>query len=189
MIAANEHGIADRLQLTRTVVHPEAVNEALLADNPLSKLPTLVLDDGTSLYDSCVICEYFDTIGAAPALLPPTGAGRFSALRDQALGDGMLDILLLLLVERLKPDSQQSSKLINTIQRKIKASLDRLEADIGEISTRPFDIGHVAIGTALLYLDFRFKADDWRAGRPDLALWHATFCARPSVVASPVSDD
>ena len=189
MIAANEHGLADRLELMRTVVHPETVNEALVADNPLSKLPTLVLDDGTSLYDSRVICEYFDLISRGTPLFPAASQGRFAALRDQALGDGMLDILLMLLVERVKPQSQQSPKLIVAINRKIEASLHRLETDIGTIALRPFDIGHVAIGAALLYLDFRFQTDNWHGGHPNLSAWHQTFCRRPSVVASPVSDD
>jgi glutathione S-transferase len=189
MIAANEHGLADRLKLTRTVVHPEAVNETLLADNPLSKLPTLVLDDGTALYDSRVICEYLDTISSGTTLFPSASGHRFAALRNQALGDGMLDILLTLLVERVKPEVQQSPKLIAAINRKIEASLDRLETDIGTIAARPFDIGHLTVGAALLYLDFRFQADNWHVGRPNLSVWYKTFCRRPSVVASPVNDD
>jgi glutathione S-transferase len=189
LIAAEERGLRERLDCVRTVVHPEAPHEGLLADNPLSKLPTLVLADGTSLYDSRVICEYFDTLGTAPRLFPQEGAARFAALRDQSLGDGILDFALVWLVERAKAPQQQSAAMIAACHRKLTACLDRLETDIGVIDQRPFDIGHLSLGAALLYLDFRFGAENWRANRPALTAWHASFAARPSVIANPAVDD
>jgi glutathione S-transferase len=100
MVFAHEAGLVDRLTCVRTVVAMKEPNAALLADNPLSKIPTLVLEDGSSLYDSGVICEYLDTLHGRTKLFPAEGQARWTALRRQALGDGFLDFLLLWRHER-----------------------------------------------------------------------------------------
>lgn len=189
MIAAHELGLAERFSTVRTVVHPEVPHEGLMADNPLSKLPTLVLDDGSALFDSRVICEYFDGLAGGARLFPAAGSERLAALRDQALGDGLMDIALLWLMERYEPEERRSPKLIAAFQTKLARTLDRLEADIGAIAARPYDIGHLTIGTSLSYLDFRFPDLAWRNGHDRLAAWHAGFAARPAVQANPVVDD
>ena len=91
MIAAHELGLMDRLTCVRTVAASTKPHAELMRDNPLSKIPTLVLDDGTVLYDSRVICEYLDTLGPAAKLFPSSGPVRMLALRRQALGDGFPD--------------------------------------------------------------------------------------------------
>lgn len=189
MIAANEVGIADRLDCVRTVVSTFKPAEELFADNPLNKLPTLVLDDGSALFESRVICEYFDSLHDGVKLYPSDLKVRFQTLRHQALGDGILDICLIRLGERLKPEEQRNAAVIASNERKAAEAVSRLEAEADALEARPFDIGHVAIGTALGYLDFRFADDNWRGGRPRLAAWHERFNARPSVLACPVSDD
>jgi glutathione S-transferase len=189
MIVAHETGLADRLRCVRTVVSAFAPAEELFRDNPLNKLPTLVLDDGTAIYDSRVVCEYLDTLHNGPKLFPTGGPERLLALRDQALGDGLLDVLMVRLIERLRPEAQRSSAILASNERKTAAALDRLEAEAGRLAARPFDIGHVAIGTALGYVDFRFASDAWREARSKLAAWHAAFAERPSVVAAPVRGD
>ena len=100
MVAAHELGLVDRLSLVRTVVAMKTTNKALQADNPLSKLPTLVLDDGTPLYDSVVICEYLDTLHDGPKLFPSDPKAKWTALRRHALGDGLLELLILWRNER-----------------------------------------------------------------------------------------
>jgi len=189
MIAAHELGLADKISTVRTVVHPEVPHEGLMADNPLSKLPTLVLEDGSALFDSRVICEYLDGLAAGTKLFPAGGPARLAALRDQALGDGLMDIALLWLMERYEPEERRSLKLIAAFQTKVARTLDRLDADIGTIAARPYDIGQLTIGTALSYLDFRFPDLAWRNGHDRLAAWHACFVARPAVLANPVVDD
>jgi len=189
MIAAHEMGFGNRLDCIRTVVSPFAPAEELFQDNPLNKLPTLVLDDGTAIYDSRVICEYLDGLHDGAKLFPAAGPERLTALRNQALGDGLLDVLMMRLIERLKPAEQRSLQIVSSNERKTVATLDRLESDSALLAARPYDIGHVAIGTALGYLDFRFPDDNWRKDRPNLAAWHAEFNARPAVLASPVRDD
>src|SRR3546814_5645732 len=101
MIVLYEAGIEDRVALVRTPVAMDKPNLDLLPDNPLIKLPTLVLDDGTAVYDSRVICAYLDGLGNA-GLLPAEPRARLAAERRQALGDGLLDVLLLYRQERSK---------------------------------------------------------------------------------------
>src|SRR5713226_5361392 len=100
MIVAHELGLTDRITLLRTVVATTRPHLPLMEENPLSKIPTLVLDDGTVLYDSPVICEYLDSLHSGPKLIPTDLQARMVALRRQALGDGFLDFLLLLRNER-----------------------------------------------------------------------------------------
>ena len=189
MIAAHEVGLADRLDCVRTVVSARTPAEELFADNPLNKLPTLVLDDGMALFDSPVICEYLDTLHDGAKLYPEMGPERFITLRNQALGDGLLDIGLMRLVENSKPEEHRTPEIIRSNVRKTMATVDRLEADITLLTERTYDIGHIAIGTALGYLDFRFANDNWRKGHPKLAAWHGAFNQRPAVLACQVVDD
>src|SRR4051812_26133977 len=94
MIVAHELGLAERLACVRTVAATTKPHAELMRDNPLSKIPTLVLDDGTVLYDSRVICEYLDGLHSGRKLFPTDPKARMVALRRQALGDGALDFLL-----------------------------------------------------------------------------------------------
>ncbi|MFG1344091.1 glutathione S-transferase family protein [Xanthobacter autotrophicus DSM 431] len=189
MIAIHEMGLQDQVTCVRTVASPFKAHEELMDDNPLSKLPTLVLDDGTVVYDSHVICEYLDTLHAGPHLFPAVWPERLIALRNEALGDGLMDLGLLWLIERWRGEGMQSADLVTANARKVERVLARLEADVTLLADRPFDIGHLTIGTALGYLDFRFPFLEWRNGRPALAAWHAGFLERPSVQANPVVDD
>ena len=124
MIAIHELGLADRV---RTVVAPTKVNDALLADSPLCKLPTPVLDDGFPLFDARVIVEYLDDLRTDPGLIPDAGRARLVALRDQALGDGIMDVALLGLSERRRGGAGQSEPLVTVYRAKLAASLARLE--------------------------------------------------------------
>ena len=103
MIVAHERGLTERITCVRTVAASTKPHAELMADNPLSKIPTLVLDDGAALYDSPVICEYLDALHGAARLFPVQPKARLEALRRQALGDGFLDLLVLLRDERLRP--------------------------------------------------------------------------------------
>jgi glutathione S-transferase len=184
MVAAHEIGIADRLDCARTVVSPMKPNPGVMAANPLSKLPTLITDDGTALYDSRVICEYLDGLHPGAKLFPPPGPSRIKALRRQALGDGMMDVLLVWLSERARPGEQQSATLIGACRDKLKATLDAMEAEAEALAADPLTIGHIAIGCALGYADFRFRDEGWRQGHPRLAAWHEAIAARPSFKAT-----
>ena len=187
MIVAHERGLADRLHCVRTVAAMTAPHAELMRDNPLSKIPTLVLDDGAALYDSPVICEYLDALDGKPQLFPRDRRLRMVALRRQALGDGFLDLLVLARNERLR--KEPSEVHLNSAAVRSGAVLDSLEREAQALMASGFDIGHIAIGCALSYLDFRFVEEDWRKRRPDLARWHAGFAGRPSVEATRPVDD
>ena len=122
-------------------------------------------------------------------LYPAAGPERLLTLRNQAPGIGFLDVLLVRLHERNKPAERQTPEIVASNERKTRETADRLERDIALLTDRPYDISHVAIGTALAYLDFRFTGEDWRAGRPGLTAWHAGFLDRPAVRANPFADD
>jgi glutathione S-transferase len=184
MVAAHELGLVDRLELRRTVVEMAKPNPELLPDNPLSRIPTLVLDDGTVLYDSGVICEYLDTQHAGPKLFPPEPPARFAALRRHALGNGMLEVLILWRNERERPDAARSEKHIASFRTKIEKALDVLEQEAPDLAASPPNIGAIAIASALSYLDFRFADHDWRSRRPRLAAWYQAFSTRPSMRAT-----
>jgi glutathione S-transferase len=184
MIFAHETGLIDRLICVRTVAAMKAPNAALLPDNPLGKIPTLVLDNGTSLYDSRVICEYLDSLHGGSRLFPEDASARWTALRQQALGDGFMDFLLLWRHERER--SEPAHDLLDAFATKYHAALAALQGEASALSRMPFGIGHIAIGCALSYLDFRFADLDWRAGHPLIADWHASFSTRPSVRATQV---
>ncbi|MDE2515149.1 MAG: glutathione S-transferase family protein [Rhodospirillales bacterium] len=189
MICAHEVGVADRLHLVRTVVGGTTPHLELMKINPLGKLPTLECEDGTVLYDSAVICEYFDTLHDGPKLYPAAWEARVVALRRAALGDGMLDVGLQALGERFRPAERQSQGHLDLWRLKLTACVDALEREVPALEATPFSIGHLAIGVAVGYLDFRFADLDWRPGHPALAAWQDRFDARPSVVANKPVDD
>jgi glutathione S-transferase len=188
MIVANELGLADQIETVRTVVGGTTPHLALMRDNPLGKIPTLVLEDDTVLYDSPVICEYLDTLHDGPKLFPQW-PDRLTALRRLALGDGMLDIALAWVGERFRPVERQSAPHMALWASKLRACVDALETEVDALERAALTIGHVGIGVALAYLDFRFDDLQWREGHKRLTAWHGTFNARPAVVATPVVDD
>ena len=189
MIAAHELGLTDRLTLRRTVVRMSAPNPDLLPDNPLSKIPTLVLEDGMVLIDSGVICEYLDSLSGVGRILPLGGKARWSELSQHALATGLLDILILWRNERDKPQAQQTEAWIESFTTKVDATLERFARDLPAIADGPLPLGQIALGCALSYMDFRFVDIDWREKYPPLASWHGEFQKRPSAKATESIDD
>lgn len=187
MVALHEKGMADLVAKVRTQVDPMAPLMGFLGTNPLSKIPTLEIDDGQVLFDSHVICRWVDRNGrGGPVLFP----GDLIDERNEALGTGLIDVALHWLVEtRLRPEALRSTSLVESWRIKMNAVLDWLERRVPDLEARPFDIGHLSIGVALCYLDFRFGPEDWRNGRPLLAAWHAEFSKRPSVRATAFQDE
>ncbi len=181
MIFAHETGLGDRFERVRTVVAMTQPNAALMPDNPLSKLPTLVLDDGQALFDSYVICEYLDGLHGSAPLVPKAGTERWQVLRWHALGNGLLDMLVLWRNERDREPQRQLKPLLDAFAVKYAATLARLEAEAPALDAAPFRLGHIAIVCALGYLDFRFAGMDWRGAHPRLAAWFDKQLQRPSV--------
>jgi len=159
-----------------------ASDPAFLGRNPLSKVPALSLEDGTTLFDSPVICEFLDAQGGA-GLFPPAGPARWMVLRLQALGDGIMDATVARLLDSRRDPTQQSAVWQDRQKAAIARACDTLEAEVGDLEGPP-TIGAIAVGCALGYLDLRFSGDAWRDGRPKLAAWFAGFEERPSMVRS-----
>ena len=139
--------------------------------NALNKVPTLVTDDGMSLFDSPVICEYLDSIGDAPKLFPPAGPARWKALRQQALGDGILDASQPRRREIGLPQDEGRVSYIALQRGKVDKAIAALESEadsLGELTT----IGEITIACALGYLDFRYAGEPWRGAAPKLAAWY-----------------
>ena len=134
-----------------------------------------------------MVIEYLDTLHEGPRLYPDAWPDRLTALRRHAQGQGMLDAALLLLSEGFRPAERRSEPHMSLWTAKLLACVDSLEKE--DLGTGPFTIGQLAIGVALSYLDFRFAHRNWRDGHPALAAWHATFNARPPVLANAVVDD
>ncbi|MBK1721040.1 glutathione S-transferase N-terminal domain-containing protein [Thiocystis violacea] len=182
MVLLHETGLLD--QIAVETIDGWSEPEVLLEENPLSMVPTLVLDDGQTLFDSRVICEYLDRRHVGRPMLPPTGDMHWYVLRDQALADGILDCAVLIFVEQQKrPEAQRWDWWLELKRRAIERSLDSLEQDIEALLER-VDLGAIAIAVAIGYLDLRGAAGDWRETRPALATWYAGFSQRPSMIAT-----
>ena len=181
MVCAHELGLNDRIELVRSVAAMIQPNEQLMRDNPLSKIPTLVLDDGRVLFDSLVICEYLSDM-AGGTLFPAAPEAKWQALRWHAFGDGLLDALILWRNERER--AAPSPELVDAFDRKTRASLALLDAEAGPLGAASFSIGHITLACALGYLDYRFGALGWRALAPRLSAWNETLSVRPSIQAT-----
>ncbi|MCB4823883.1 glutathione S-transferase N-terminal domain-containing protein [Roseicella aerolata] len=174
LAAAIARGIEARIELWTV----PTTDPSLAAVNPLSKVPTLLTDDGVVLYDSPVICQYLDSIGDAPPLLPPPGAARWNALRQEALADGILDATQPRRRELALPQDEGRRDYIALQQGKVARALDVLEAEAGSLGALA-TIGEIAIGCALGYLDFRYPHEPWRPGHPTLEAWYGRVAALP----------
>jgi glutathione S-transferase len=180
-VAAIELGLAERIELAEVTVSPAKPNTDLARENPLIKVPALRAEDGAVLYDSRVICEYLDALAGGGRLFPAAASGRWRALTRQALGDGVLDAGILRRYELvLRPESLRWNDWLAGQQAKIDHALDVAERDCAGWG-EAFDIGHITIGCALGWLDFRFADFDWRASRRQLAAWMARIGARASM--------
>lgn len=177
MVCAHELGLHDRLELVRSVAAMQKPNARLMQDNPLSKIPTLVLDDGFALFDSVVICDYLNDLAGGP-LFPPAGADKWQALRWNAFGDGLLDALILWRNERER--EAPLAALMAAFEVKVQAALRQLDSETQALAAAPFSIAHIAVGCALGYLDYRFDSFAWRRQAPRLAAWFEALGQRPS---------
>ncbi len=173
-IAAALAGLSDRI----TVENADTMNpnEALRTQNPLGKIPTLVLENGETLYNSRVIVEFFDALAGGGRLIP-LGWGRFEALRLQALADGVMDAGVLRMYEtRWRSEERREPKWLDYQSEKIDRALTLAESKHA-MPPAQHHIGHVALACALGYLDLRFEGR-WREAHPKLVAWLADFEAR-----------
>ena len=175
MAAAIARGIDSQVELWTV----PTVDPSLVPVNPLSKVPSLVTPEGQSLYDSPVICEYVDSLGAGPGTFPAPGPARWNALRLAALGDGIMDASQPRRRELALPQDEGRTTWIEQQKGKVVRSLDALEAEadtLGHLAT----YGEITVACALGYLDFRFAHIDWRTRHPNLAKLYEKLAQRAS---------
>lgn len=165
-------GLQDRVRVEKA--DTTDAGDSLRQQNPLGKIPTLVLDDGETLFDSRVIVDYLDELDGRHVLIPP-GAARLDALRQQALFDGLLDAAILQMYEkRFRPEAHHVQSWLDHQQGKVARALDHAESRyLGPVQGLPH-IGQITQAAALGYLDFRFGGQ-WRGSHPRLAAWLADF--------------
>ena len=153
--------------------------------NPLGKVPVLILDDGSTLFDSPVLLEYLDVLAGGGRILPKDNKARFEALRLQALADGILDAGILIVYEgRYRPPEMAVKGWLDRQFGKIARALTALEAASLSLDSPP-NVGQITLACALGYLDFRFKGE-WRKSHPRLLAWLDNFSARVPAFAATV---
>ena len=180
LVVAYELGLRDRIETIAANATPTKMDPDVAAKNPLGKVPTLVLDDGTPVYDSPVIAEYLNAL-AGGSLLPPEGPARWNALIEQALADGMLDAAILARFETvLRPENMRWNDWTSGQVAKVVGGFDELEGRARGFGDR-VDIGTISVACALGYIDLRFGHLEWRKGRPNAAAWFEKFAARESM--------
>jgi glutathione S-transferase len=172
-LAAALKGLQDRIEVTQVDTNP-LDNPEIAKANPLGKIPALIIDGDTAIFDSHVICEYLDSLAPAPVLFPKGGVERIKTLTLGALADGMLDAALLLVYEkRFRPEEKSHAPWQERQQLKIDRSLDSLERKPPVWKESP-DYGHLTLACALGYLDFRHEGR-WRGRHPGLVAWLDAF--------------
>jgi glutathione S-transferase len=185
MVLAHETGQTGKLTTVEANTNAVNRNEELAKDNPCGKIPALVLDDGTVLFDSRVICAYLDSLHTGPKLTGSAIAAGFRAMVLEALGDATMDAAVLTRYEQaLRPAEYRWDKWEAGQLAKVNTSLDDLEARWMDLLEGPLSVGSISVACALGYLDYRFPDSGWRESRPKLAGWYAAFAERPSMVAT-----
>jgi len=180
-IVAIEKGLADRIELV--TANPWTDPAAVLAANPLGKVPALVSDEGLALYDSPVICEYLDTLAEEPRLIPASGNARWRVLCTQALADGVLDAAVSVVLDRRRPEAERSIVLQERAGEAIRRSVQVLAANLGA-AHGSLDLGQLATAVAFDYLQFRLPEMDFGAGHAAVRHWCAEVGRRTSFTAT-----
>lgn len=180
-VTALELGLMDRIELVMTAVQPGKPNPDYASNhNPLRKIPALLTDDGATLFDSTVICEYLASLVPDQTLFPAQGPERWQTLTNHALAQGMCEAAVLVRYETfLRPEANQWPTWIEDQKDKIKSSLDWFEHH-PETLDAPLNLANLTLGVSLAYLDFRMPETPWRPSHPTLAGWYETLKQRPS---------
>jgi glutathione S-transferase len=168
-------GLDDRIKVESASTQDPA--DPLRKQNPVGKVPVLILEDGTALFDSPVILEYLDMLAGGGRIVPKEPKARFDALRLEALADGLLDASILIVYEgRYRAAEKHEQKWLDLQSGKVERGLAALEAAPPRIDQTP-NVGQITLACALGYLDFRFEGH-WRKDHPRLTEWLDAFAAR-----------
>ena len=170
-IAAAVLGLSKRIEMKQADTNDPA--DSLRQQNPLGKIPALILENGETVYDSAVIVDYLDWLAGGGKIIPAMGPARFGVLTRQALADGIAEAAVLQIYEaRMREPQHHSAKWLDLQAGKVARGLAAAEAGLDRFTVH--DIGGIALACALGYLDLRF-AGGWRASHPKLAAWLGAF--------------
>jgi glutathione S-transferase len=182
LVCAYELGLAEHIDVVHHETSPTNRNDVVFALNPLGKVPVLLTPDAGSLFDSIVICDYFDRLVGAGSLIPRDGPARYHALRLQALAQGLCDAGIALRWDTVRrPPAMRYPLLAEGQATKLLEAYDHLETQA--LFAGAVAVGQIALATALDWLEFR-DMPDFRKRAPRLAAWHDEFCQRPSMRAT-----
>lgn len=164
------------IDITSVRVDTNAEPATLMDNNPLGKIPVLLLDDGGSVYDSVAIMHYLDRLSGGK-LYPKKSGKRTDVEILEALCDGIMDCLLAIVYERrFRPEEKIHQPWIDKQWSKVLRGLDHLNANLPKTGKKLHG-GHFALAAMIGYLDLRF-AGEWAEGRGALAAWPETFGKR-----------
>lgn len=181
-VVIRETNLVDQVEEVEVVASPAGPSADLIAANPLGKIPALVRQYGPTLYDSRVICQFLDDHAQA-GLYP--AARRWEVLTLEATADGMMDAAVLMVYEaRFRDEAERSQAWVDAQWAKVDRALSALESRWISHLSGQIDMGQIALGCALGYLDFRHGDRGWRDGRPHLADWFADFESRDAMQAT-----
>jgi len=182
-VAASVLGFDGKIKVEEASTQDD--KDPLPQQNPLGKIPVLILDDGSTLFDSPVVLEYLDVLAGGGKIVPKDTTARFDALRLQALADGILDAGILIVYEaRYRPPEMAVKGWLDRQSGKIARALAALEKAPPSLDSPP-NVGQITLACALGYLDFRFKGE-WRKSHPLLVAWLDNFAARVPAFAATV---
>jgi glutathione S-transferase len=183
LVTAYELGLADRIERLPSAAHPVNRDRTIIALNPLGQVPTFITDDNVMLADSRVVCEYLNDL-AGGSLFPASGAARWRALVDQSIGDGIMVAALLARYETaVRPGDKLWKDWLNGQFDKVDTALAAFEAAAPSFGER-VDIGVIALGCALGYLDLRHPGLKWRDSNPAIASWFERFDERAAMAST-----
>lgn len=183
VVLLHELGKADAVEITEVTTTALASDASLMAANPLARIPALEREDGVTLHDSRVITAYLNDLFKGG--MYPTDGRHWETMTLEATGDGIMDSAVSMIYEvRLRDPEQVSHAWIEAQWGKVSRSLDALDTLWISHLSGPVGMGHIAIASALGYLDFRHDARAWREGRSALAGWYDAFSQRPSMQAT-----
>jgi glutathione S-transferase len=181
--AAIELGFGDSLQLEYAEVVPGRPNaDFAQSRNPLRKVPALITDAGETLYDSTVICEYLDALAGGGVLIPRNASRRWRVLTNHALAQGMCESVISIRYEIwLRPERLRWDVWVDDQWDRIYSGVGWFESNDRELGD-PIDLAHLALGSLLGYVDFRWPHNGWRSRFPNVGSWFARLEQRPSFV-------
>jgi glutathione S-transferase len=187
LVFAHEAGLADKIEVVHHETSPTSRNDEVFAQNPLGKVPVLLRPGLPALFDSDIICAYFDTLNTGRKLIPAEGEARWHALRLQAVAQGLAEAGVAVRWETVRrPEHLRFAPLRDGYLTKLHESYAWLEAETD------FDgnvhVGHIAVAAALSWLEFRAVAP-FRERCPRLGAWLDAFNQRPSMLATPLSGE